>query len=81
MPFMLTPMAKQRGKFDFLHGATLHEKILASIMLTLVYTFRYSLLMTQKEKREAEAWHKATLELIRVTGCQTYEQWKAEKQA
>ena len=36
-------------------------------------------LMTQTERRDAEAWHLATLALIRASGCQTYEQWKAAK--
>ena len=35
--------------------------------------------MTETERRDAEAWHQATLALIRATGAQTYEQWKAKK--
>ena len=35
--------------------------------------------MTQTERREAEAWHQATLALIRATGCETYQQWKATR--
>ena len=36
--------------------------------------------MTDTERRDAEAWHRETLAIVRATGCQTYAEHQAEKQ-
>ena len=55
-----------------IHKVRSHVNLTTMVGLCIVH------LMNDTERREAEAWHRATLEIMKSTVGKTYDEWKSD---